>query len=562
MVSIKQETCEVNIKITKIKTSAFVNDIMQGQLELHLEENNLIIDAAILQTNLNSETISQIKFGLIRMALSCAYKIFPYTYISGKGLESEITYLEQLFPIFKLEDLDYKKVTISKKMVKKLLPHEFSPGSKYILVSHGERIETNNITMLVLEGMFETEESSPNKINLNGDRGMELFNPRERFKINDVFNKKSVFSIANGQLIELHGKVEEKNQPKIAPYGVSAYNGFVLSHVLVSLHELGWFDLINSDISKTRIIASDKIKLNCNNIILNGLYDFISGAGIINLSPDKLSYTVNESAYYSLQAEIGYLKFILQGYNEVFTETVPLAKGEKQYWKDIRRNDDGVSEFLLTYSQNVEPAVFETVGDLGFKKMAYLGCGNAVRLIELCKSNPDAKAVGVEIDPKVAKIARENIKAAGLSDRIEILEEDLSSWVDRPQKDVDLVLFIVGMAHDFLKNKERAYSVFWKMKNNISPNARMVLEDINIQENNDPWSGMTINKGFELVHALMGVNLGTREKYESVFKHFGWEVEFVRGTGLANAWIYVIKSDLNENGETSFELTEEMAETL
>ena len=47
-----------------------------------------------------------------------------------------------------------------------------------------------------------------------------------------------------------------------------------------------------------------------------------------------------------------------------------------------------------------------------------------------------------------------------------------------------------------------------------------------------------------------------------VFKHFGWEVEFVRGTGLANAWIYVIKSDLNENGETSFELTEEMAETL
>ena len=85
-------------------------------------------------------------------------------------------------------------------MVKKLLPHEFSPGSKYILVSHGERIETNNIPMLVLEGMFETEESSPNKINLNGDKGMELFNPRERFKINDVFNKKSVFSIANGQL--------------------------------------------------------------------------------------------------------------------------------------------------------------------------------------------------------------------------------------------------------------------------------------------------------------------------------------------------------------------------
>ena len=561
MVTIKHETKVSNLN-TKIKTSAFENDILKGELELRFERGELTIEIAKLEADLKSETQSQIKLGLIRMALSIANKKSPILTICGKGLSVKLSYLEQLFTVFKTADLPFKQVEVSKSLLDKSLFKEFPEKALYVLVSHGERVVTNNIPMLVLEGRFETEEPAFDKLYHNGVKGMEIFAPRERFEIGDVFSKKSVFSIANGQLIESLGKEEKTTRPKVAPYGVSAYNGFVLSHALVSLHELGWFKLIDSDNTKTRMVELDKKVLKCNNSILNGLYDFIDGAGIINLSPDKKCYTVNKPAFHSLQAEIGYLKFMLQGYNKVLNETVALAKGEKQYWKDIRRDDDGVSEFLLTYSKNVEPAVFETVCDVGFKKMAYLGCGNAVRLIELCKANPYSKAVGVEIDARVAKIARENVAKAGLSDRIEIVEEDLSTWVERPQKDVDLILFIVGMAHDFLRTKERSYSVFWKMKNNLAPNAHMVLEDINIQENNDPWSGMTINKGFEFVHALMGVNLGTREKYESIFKHFGWEVEFVRGTGLSNAWIYVLKSDVNEKGEVSFELSQEMAEIL
>jgi hypothetical protein len=52
------------------------------------------------------------------------------------------------------------------------------------------------------------------------------------------------------------------------------------------------------------------------------------------------------------------------------------------------------------------------------------GCGNASLLIEACKYFGTEKAIGIEIDPEIAELARQNVEAAGFSDQIEIITGD------------------------------------------------------------------------------------------------------------------------------------------
>lgn len=538
-----------------VTVNALANGREVGRISFFVENGMITIKNPILNEFESNESESHCMYGLLRFMFNEAAQLGPIHKIKSTGLPSKVNCVEQLYSIFSSTLNENTILELTDSFINKVKFPSWKKDGAYILVSHGEKIHSNKKAMMVLEGKFETS----NETNFSD---LKLFAKQERFAINEVFRREYVNSIANGQLLEINEEGVETMKTPIAPFGVSAYNGFLISHVFVALHELGWFSHVKQNIDQTFQIEIDKIALNCQNDILIHLYSFIQDAGIIEMNKERTAYKINKEAFISLDDEVGYVKFILQGYNSVLLETVGLAKGELKYWRDIKRNDNGVGEFLLTYHNNVEPAVFETVKDVEFKKMAYLGCGSGKRLIELCLANPGSKAIGVEIDPSVAKVARDNIRIAGLDNRIEIVEEDLMTWALKPHHDVDLILFIMGMAHDFLKDKIRAKRVFWEMKNNLAPGARMILEDINIQEKSDPWSGMTINRGFELVHALMGVNLGTRDKYIQIFKSFGWEIEFVRGTGLPNAWIYVIKSNKVENLDKVLVLSEEKISIL
>jgi SAM-dependent methyltransferase len=53
-----------------------------------------------------------------------------------------------------------------------------------------------------------------------------------------------------------------------------------------------------------------------------------------------------------------------------------------------------------------------------------LGCGDARILIAAAKQY-GARGVGIEIDPKYVKIAREKVRAEGVADRVRIVQQDL-----------------------------------------------------------------------------------------------------------------------------------------
>ncbi len=69
-----------------------------------------------------------------------------------------------------------------------------------------------------------------------------------------------------------------------------------------------------------------------------------------------------------------------------------------------------------------------------------VGCGTGRHLLQLTRAFPQARCVGVDIDPTGMKAAREAIEKAGVADRVDLVEGEVGTAV--PEASVDAVVMI------------------------------------------------------------------------------------------------------------------------
>jgi ubiquinone/menaquinone biosynthesis C-methylase UbiE len=98
-----------------------------------------------------------------------------------------------------------------------------------------------------------------------------------------------------------------------------------------------------------------------------------------------------------------------------------------------------------------------------------LGCGDGRVLIAAAKEF-HARAVGVEISPKLVKAATERIKEEGLEDRCKVIRGDLLK-VDLSDADV-VVLYLLTSSNELLRPNLEKY---------LKPGARVVSHDFEIR---------------------------------------------------------------------------------
>jgi uncharacterized protein (TIGR03000 family) len=72
------------------------------------------------------------------------------------------------------------------------------------------------------------------------------------------------------------------------------------------------------------------------------------------------------------------------------------------------------------------------------------GCGDAVMLIRPIKQFGAKKGFGNDIDPKMVEKAKENVKAAGLEDKITIVEGDILKMSEKDCAEATVVLLYIG----------------------------------------------------------------------------------------------------------------------
>jgi uncharacterized protein (TIGR03000 family) len=108
---------------------------------------------------------------------------------------------------------------------------------------------------------------------------------------------------------------------------------------------------------------------------------------------------------------------------------------------DPKSPDDIVVRYVPTPDDVVEEMC--RMSKVGKDDIVYdLGCGDARMVIIAVKKFGAKKGIGIELDPKMVKESKENVKKAGLEDKIEIRQGDVLKVKDLA--DANVVLLYMG----------------------------------------------------------------------------------------------------------------------
>src|SRR5262245_17825327 len=103
------------------------------------------------------------------------------------------------------------------------------------------------------------------------------------------------------------------------------------------------------------------------------------------------------------------------------------------------------------------------------------GCGDAVMLIRPVKKLGAKKGIGIDIDPKMVKIAKDKAKDEGVADKVEIRQGDILKIDD--MKDISEATVVLVYIGDDLGARLEPI-----LRNNLKPGARVVPHRFSLGE--------------------------------------------------------------------------------
>jgi protein-L-isoaspartate O-methyltransferase len=102
--------------------------------------------------------------------------------------------------------------------------------------------------------------------------------------------------------------------------------------------------------------------------------------------------------------------------------------------------DDQDGELIARSSRLMEPLVFKAIDGVvppaGPVRLLEVGCGSGTYIRYAAQRNPELQALGIELQPEVAEMARDNLEAWGLTPRAAVATGDLRNFSPEPVYDV------------------------------------------------------------------------------------------------------------------------------
>jgi ubiquinone/menaquinone biosynthesis C-methylase UbiE len=154
-----------------------------------------------------------------------------------------------------------------------------------------------------------------------------------------------------------------------------------------------------------------------------------------------------------------------------------------------------------------------------------VGCGEGRHLIQLAKAFPEARCVGVDIDPTGMKQARAAIKKAGLADRIELVAGQIGDAV--ADASVDAVVMI-EVLHEIAPGIRQ--TVIDDCARALAPEGWLLILDetypSTLAQAREAEYLFPVQTGFE--ELTWGNVLPTREEQDALLKNAGFKPEVGR----------------------------------
>ncbi|HET9893402.1 MAG TPA: class I SAM-dependent methyltransferase [Streptosporangiaceae bacterium] len=249
----------------------------------------------------------------------------------------------------------------------------------------------------------------------------------------------------------------------------------------------------------------------------------------------------------------GYFTWAVGGYHEVFANAGQLSLGERRYVPgEVHREESMVALGSAQVDQSMFASLLdEVLAGVEFQTLADLGSGNCARVSRVVAARPGTRGVGIDISAPATEMARRDVAAAGLADRVQAVHADVLDIIGaagRPDgvigdREVDTVMSFF-LLHDLLASRASRSAILPRMREAFPKARTFVFGDTMLRASAESQSRLPVfSIAFELAHALMGIELHTKETYEDLFAAAGMRVGRVEPFSTPQSWLYVLHAD-------------------
>ncbi len=329
----------------------------------------------------------------------------------------------------------------------------------------------------------------------------------------------------------------ERAVPTLAPVDVpSLFNGYVGTHVVFALRELGTWDLLLAGPATLPTLAA---RAQADPVKLRALLRTAALLGHLELSGDTVCLT---EAGREVVRNRGFFTWGVGGYGDLMRSLADIANGSRPWGVKVRRDETLVAAGSGEVGRELMlPVEADVVRGLDYASAADLGCGDGSRLIRLCGGDNPRRGLGIDISESACALAAKKVADAGLTDHIEIACEDVFALGRSAVfPGIELVSSFL-MLHDLFAAASEPVQVVHALRRAF-PDARyFLLGDTAAQ----PWQRHTgplpvFSLEFELAHAFMGVPILDRDVYEQAFADGGLRIVRREPFGAPSTWIYLL----------------------
>lgn len=322
------------------------------------------------------------------------------------------------------------------------------------------------------------------------------------------------------------------------PTTAELFNGAVAASAICAAFELGLLAELEADgrVDPAGFAARAGLDLMALDAVILGLLH----AGAVAEGEGGKRSLVRGPVFGEIWRDKGYFLWLFGGYGPMLSGAARVC--QEGGWPSSTNGRDGaaIARAGRDYGAAFVDSVFhKVVSSVPHTTAADLGCGSARRLIDLAVRAPEARFVGVEVDPQAWSAAREAVREEGLEDRIELVHSDLATLPDGAFPDVELV-FSFFLAHDLLP-PERFLKVLASLRSAF-PSARdLLLSDTYRSEQAADPDCPIFTFGFEYTHGLMRQQVPTFAQWREIFE-------------LSEEWKVLATHDLEIAHSTMFHL--------
>ena len=297
------------------------------------------------------------------------------------------------------------------------------------------------------------------------------------------------------------------------------FEGFAVTSVFASLETAGLLDTLADDGLGPDALSSEGAERAA---LRRAALVYLGQRGIVALEGGRFRLTETGRALYR---DKGYLVWIAGGYGEPLYHLGRFLEGDERYGIDATRNGRWVATGAAQLgAQDVVPEAMRLLETIVFDRVVDFGCGNARFLVRVCEAF-GSSGVGIDISAAACAEAEKQVEAAGLTDRIEIVQGDAVDLARVPHLGETALVVTFFLLHEISSQSHAALIRFLSQLSAPLPDGAHLLVAEVIPAVGEQPTTARFTPEFTFVHAMMRQSLLDERSWQKAFAESGFFVQ-------------------------------------